>query len=531
MAKQPVLTSVIPSRDFHDLSQSVYGTMSWGVLYPVYSRYFNAGDIVRIKPNIVVRTMPSVAPLFNRVDIRVHRFWCPRRLYHRDMRENSRQFDYTTSDNHIFTIRVPARTDTQPLQRRAWSGGGLLDWLNLLPNAVDNETYDVQRTVLNAEPAIAYIDIVRSFYGFSKMNCFSFMSGGSNPVQNIDTLDKLDDFVEGVYNLKGRALIGDDTYPGTTAVKWPLNENADSIIDVASVRLDGLAVAPSSPDGLSRFIPSVSTDVVTITSPITIPSLAVSSRVQAVKDILAAAGTRFTDYLYAFFKTSIPHSDQPVLLYSGSLNLNSGVVYNTSGAEASQSIGGGSLGSFVGSNVGSGSLSSRRYKFSEPGYLMDIVSIRPIYAWAGHIPYWNIDNSGSYQFNPKFNRLGYRTVHPLEHGWTTSLPSGSSTITTMKVPFWQEFRSSVDEIHGRMRWQPFSETQNLEAYWVNQRKVGEFGLGGEQNLSFLFCDMANINNIFPVTDLKTDTTYFSAYYDVKCSSYVSKQFATDLSAR
>ncbi|QXN75179.1 major capsid protein [Microvirus mar36] len=533
MAKTSVLENLIPPRDYHDLSQSVYGSMTWGLLYPVYSRFFNAGDVVRIQPSIVLRTSPTIAPLFNRVDVRLHRFWCPRRLYHKAQRENSRSFDYTEAAKHVFPIGVARPSSTGAPGRNIPGVGGLLDWLNLSPAYAETYSDSGSTFWLNAEPAIAYLDIVRNYYSFSKQNVFSYMShdeGSSTYEQMYTTVDSLDYFVESVYNSSQPVAVGTLSYPGHLSLAWPMGTG--SLWVTASNHLGCLAVAPSSPDGLSRFIPNVSSDAIAL--PSTIPSLAVASRVQSIKDILAAAGTRFTDYLYAFFKTSIPHSDIPSLLYSGHLDLNTGVLFNASGDSVSASIGGGSLGSFVGTNTASGQLSSRRYKFDEPGYLIDIVSIRPVYAWAGSIPYWNIDLSGNYAFLPKLNRIGYRATNTLEYGFASFDTQNNREPTYTKVPFWHEFRSSVDQIHGSLRFVPFKTAQNVESYWVNQRDPRDLVVPESSQVyseRYLYHDMATINSIFPVTSFDVDNTYFSAYYKVGLSSYVSKQFATDLSSR
>lgn len=545
MGKIASLINVLPRRDFHDLSQSIYGTLTWGLLYPVYNRFFNAGDVVRIKPNFVIRTAPTVAPMFSPVEVRLHRFWCPLRLYHNAMRENSRRFDYTTAGRHLLPCKYSAPNVISP---RTWTPGTLYDWLGYYPafvNILSAEGSKPVNFLYAAEPLIAYWDIVRNYYGFSKNNVFSFMStypkGMDEMSQNFETLDILDDWVEAIYNSRVPVIIGDDPLSGRTPITFWNTDMGDTatggLLRTVEYNLEGLAVAPSNPDGLSRFIPNLSSDVVTVNSPITIPSLAVAAKAQSVKDILSAAGTRFTDYLYAFFKTSIPHSDIPSLLYSGKFYLNSSPVMQTSSGTSS-GIGGGQLGSFVGQNVGSAGLSSRRYKFDEPGYLMDILSIRPVYAWCGHIPYYNLDYEGSYMFNPRFNQLGFRSMLQREFGFLrgsvdSSSPEVFSDLCDVKTPFWNEFRSSVDEVHGAMRWIPGSTSPRTESYFVLQHSgfpVRKTADDLADFSHFMFCDMSTINNYFAVTDLGVDNTYMSAYYDVTSSSFVSKRFATDLTA-
>lgn len=459
------------------------------------------------------------------------------------MRENSRKFDYTTSNRHLIYYKWSSAPSPTPPSVQYWTPGTLYDWLRYYPTTalvVPSSSTTVDPVLsYAAEPLIAYWDIVRNFYGFSKQNIFSYMSGhpADEMQQHYETLDVLDDWVEGIYNSRSSVVIGDDPIGGRTPITyWDVNAGSTGVLQRGEYNLEALAVAPSNPDGLSRFIPNLSSDVITVQSPMTIPSLAVAAKAQSVRDILSAAGTRFTDYLFAFFKTSIPHSDIPSLLYSGKFYLNSSPVFqNSSGT--SEGIGGGALGSFVGANVGSAGLSSRRYKFDEPGYLMDILSIRPTYAWAGSIPYYNLDTEGSYMFNPRFNQLGFRSLLQREFGYVNTTLSASGLVddtSVNKTPFWNEFRSSIDEVHGAMRWQPGSSSPRAESYFVLQRGLAPFtkpiNTPFNRETSFLFCDMENINNYFAVTSFDVDNTYMSSYYDVKVSSFVSKRFATDLSA-
>lgn len=539
MGKIAQLINVLPRRDFHDLSQSIYGTMTWGLLYPVYSRYFNAGDIVRIKPNFLIRTAPTIAPLFGPVEVRLHRFWCPVRLYHNAMRENSRSFDYTTISRHVSDSFQRSSVDGAVLNP---SVGTLFDWLNLVPSVVRVQgTGSVSLRVLtNFEPVVAYWDIVRNFYGFSKNNIFSYVSGYDNSTfgtvtQRAGTLDKLDEWVEGIYNSKKPLLIGGAReVSGYASYPYWLGYLSDTFSSDQH-NLEGLAVAPSNPDGLSRFVPNLSTDTITVNAPFTIPSLAVASKVQSVRDILSAAGTRFTDYLYGFFKTSIPHSDVPSLLYSGRFWLNSSPIFQNSGGE-SDGIGGGRLGSFVGQNMASAGLSSRRYKFDEPGYLMDILSIRPVYAWSGAIPYPYLDVSGFSWFNPRLNSLGFRSLVEREYGYINTAISSETTsepLLSAKTPFWNEFRSSVDVVHGNMRFRPGASVQSVESFFIPQRNPSGFVASGSAFgglAEVMFCSMSNINNQFVSTSLDIDNTYMSSYYNVTVSSYVSKRFATDLTS-
>ena len=171
-----------------------------------------------------------------------------------------------------------------------------------------------------------------------------------------------------------------------------------------------MAVVPSNPDRFSRLIPVGSSSAVSMTGVSTIPQLAIASRLQEYKDLLGAGGSRYSDWLETFFASKIEHVDRPKLLFSASQTVNVQIVMNQSGANnfGNDAYSMPPLGQQGGSIVFNDRLGRRQsYYFREPGYMIDMLSIRPVYYWASITPDY-LSYQGADYFNPIYMTLDIR---------------------------------------------------------------------------------------------------------------------------
>lgn len=293
-------------------------------------------------------------------------------------------------------------------------------------------------------------------------------------------------------------------------------------------RCHPMAVVPSSPDRFSRLIPYGSSDAVSTTSITTIPQLAIASRMQEYKDLLGAGGSRYSDWLETFFASKIEHVDRPKLLFSASQTVNVQVVMNQAGANNFQS-GQNPLGQMGGSIAFNTRLGrSQSYYFREPGYMIDMLSIRPVYYWANIRPDY-LNYTGPDYFNPIYNDIGYQDVPTTL--FTRSL-SSAAVLTLAAEPCFNEFRSSYDEVMGQISFYT-SETSSdapLYSYWVQQRRYSSSFFTSTAGVSpFLFVDMAQANASFASNT--EDNFFVNLSYSVRKKNLVNKTFATRLSNR
>lgn len=294
-----------------------------------------------------------------------------------------------------------------------------------------------------------------------------------------------------------------------------------------------MAVCPSSPDRFSRLMPpGDSNSDVDFTGVKTIPQLAVATRLQEYKDLIGASGSRYSDWLYTFFASKIEHVDRPKLLFSSSVMVNSQVVMNQAGQSGFAGGEAAALGQMGGSIAFNTVLGREQtYYFKEPGYIFDMLTIRPVYFWTGIRPDY-LEYRGPDYFNPIYNDIGYQDVPfwRLGYGWKSDVVS---SVSVAKEPCYNEFRSSYDEVLGSLQSTLTPKASvPLQSYWVQQRDFYLIGLSSNRNEvspSMLFTNLSTVNNPFS-SDME-DNFFINMSYKVVVKSLVNKSFATRLSSR
>lgn len=322
---------------------------------------------------------------------------------------------------------------------------------------------------------------------------------------------------------------------GTGAdAKVPSKVYFAATLNVPFLAAHPMAVCPSSPDRFSRLMPpGDSNSDVDFTGIKTIPQLAVATRLQEYKDLLGASGSRFSDWLYTFFASKIEHVDRPKLLFSSSVMVNSQVVMNQAGQSGFAGGEAAALGQMGGSIAFNTVLGREQtYYFKEPGYIFDMLTIRPVYFWTGIRPDY-LEYRGPDYFNPIYNDIGYQDVPfwRLGYGWNGDLSDSNMTIA--KEPCYNEFRSSYDEVLGSLQATLTPKASvPLQSYWIQQRDFYLIGLSSNRNEispSMLFTNLNTVNNPF-ASDME-DNFFVNMSYKVVVKNLVNKSFATRLSSR
>lgn len=444
----------------------------------------------------------------------------------------------------------------------------------------------------NADTYLAYWDIVRNYYGFSQWGLYSFAwpmanrllyssssvaLDANNPTnsrfftQCYGNLEFLDAFFESQFypssvdssnntfnrgnlfyqiirsDLDSMGSTGDGypvatTYPdssllGSTGIKSQVvttTTNSGNSALAYFLIAHPMAVVPSNPDRFSRLIPTGSTASVSMSGVNTIPQLAIASRLQEYKDLLGAGGSRYSDWLDTFFASKIEHVDRPKLLFSASQTINVQVIMNQAGLNnLDDSSVNGPLGQQGGAIAFNERLGRRQsYYFREPGYLIDMLSIRPVYYWSFVKPDY-LNYLGPDYFNPIYNDIGYQDVSSARIVF-----NGNAGATSASEPCFNEFRASYDEVLGQLQAYPLPEVNGstytpLYAYWIQQRSAklsdGSGSLPQSHYYPILFTDMAQVNS--PFASKVEDNFFINMSYSVQKKNLINKTFATRLSNR
>lgn len=610
MAKQPYISHVVNGYSRYDLPESVAFTCTPGILYPVRVDFINARDRVTIDQGIDVRSNPLAVPSFNPYTVRLHRFWVPLQLYHPEMRTNSSAFDMNDLSLNFLYNSTPGLGFYAPGATQSAYPNSLMSWLygasrdiaysssSMLPSSYGTVTLSaarlssVERVWVNADPYLAYWDVVRNYYSFSQWKTYSFAWPSSWYLDHVDTsaapnykvtqasssryftqrygnLEYLDAYFEsqfypnavassdGTYN-RGNLFLQivnsdlgaavssslSDGYPVASLNRFATSgiftyPTSQFSADSASVTTNAtgysylsiahpMAVVPSSPDRFSRLLPpGTSNSAVSMSGVTTIPQLAVAARLQEYKDLLGAGGSRYSDWLETFFASKIEHVDRPKLLFSASQMVNVQVVLNQAGhnnnSELSQALG--QQGGAIAFNSKLGR--SQSYYFREPGYMIDMFSIRPVYYWTGILPDWARYQGADY-FNPVYNDIGYQDIPVTQLAY--DFPYTGLT-SVAQEPCFNEFRASYDRVQGQFASGQVTVTQNtLYSYWVQQRSASVLGSSTALKIyPLLFVDMSTVNS--PFASSVEDNFFVNLSYSVRKKNLVNKTFATRLANR
>lgn len=612
MAKQPYISHVVNGYSRYDLPESVAFTCTPGILYPVRVDFINARDRVTIDQGIDVRSNPLAVPSFNPYTVRLHRFWVPLQLYHPEMRTNSSAFDMNDLSLNFLFNSTPGLGFYEAGSSQVAYPNSLMSWLygasrdvvysgaTMTPKKYSSVSLSgiadvpaLEKLWVNADPYLAYWDIVRNYYSFPQWKAYSFAWPSSWYLEHVETsvspnyevvaasslryftqrygnLEYLDAYYEsqfypnavsspdGTYNrgnlflqivnsdleasvssllsdgypvpsLDRFAVAGFFTYPTSQfyadTPSIVANATGYSYLSIAHP----MAVVPSSPDRFSRLLPpGTSNSAVSMAGVSTIPQLAVAARLQEYKDLLGAGGSRYSDWLETFFASKIEHVDRPKLLFSASQMVNVQVVLNQAGRnnnfDSSQALG--QQGGAIAFNSKLGR--SQTYYFREPGYMIDMFSVRPVYYWTGILPDWARYQGADY-FNPVYNDIGYQDLSLTQ--LVCDFPYGGLT-SVAQEPCFNEFRASYDRVQGQFasgQVTPVSE-RPLYSYWVQQRSASIFGSSSALKIyPLLFVDMSTVNSSF-ASDVE-DNFFVNLSYSVRKKNLVNKTFATRLANR
>ncbi len=608
MARQPYISHVVNGYSRYDLPESVAFTCTPGILYPVRVDFINARDRVSIDQGIDVRSNPLAVPSFNPYTVRLHRFWVPLQLYHPEMRTNSSAFDMNDLSLNWIPYALVNGTSNMGVSDGVAFSNSLFSWLYAAGRKLHSSDSTTSEFVsiplggsvsslglwVNADPYLAYWDVVRNYYSFSQWKVFSYAwpgnfsvvsyrsaAGarflyGSDPLfftQDYGNLEFLDAYFEsqfypnaltstnntfnritlfGQIILSNLAMAGSgvgaqsDGYPVFQSSSFVATSLPSSQLGTTSTTGDSavgnnitlfslahpMAVVPSSPDRFSRLLPpGTSNSSVSMTGVTTIPQLAVAARLQEYKDLLGAGGSRYSDWLETFFASKVDHVDRPKLLFSASQTVNVQVVLNQAGSNNNTDLPSalGQQGGAIAFNSKLGRMQS--YYFREPGYMIDMFSIRPVYYWTGIQPDWAMYQGADY-FNPVYNDIGYQDVAFAQV--STDMPFGQVS-SYAQEPCFNEFRSSYDRVKGQFTYgqrtgaaSDSSDRIPLYSYWVQQRSVALYG-SGSTAYKLLFVDMATVNS--PFASNVEDNFFVNLSYSVRKKNLVNKTFATRLASR
>lgn len=346
-----------PKRNAFNLSKMTHGSMRFGKLYPVYSRMVFPGDSFKITPSHFVRFGSVISPILNKISITYSAFYVPFRLvwkyfptfisggYSNDGVYTDAQGNYLDSSDQLtstpFTPVPPSIYALEKVDNHfAFNpfDGSLLDWLGYPTFPNETALNSILETAsqkfkdsfeFNALPLMCYHKVVRDWFTNNNIKDDSLtdayvppaVSGHLSSIQGLNSLSGLTDLAYVNYGLdyftsalpylqRGDAIMLNGA---SNQVTFTPNGEPDKVkmVDGKGVpsltypQQDGALIGHSGNlysgemANLGRVIDN--SDHLTVQLGTTIQELRFANALQEWAEKSLRVGTRYVDFLRAFF--------------------------------------------------------------------------------------------------------------------------------------------------------------------------------------------------------------------------------------
>ncbi|QRV61978.1 major capsid protein [Microvirus sp.] len=451
-------------RNNFDLSYSSALTCKMGDLIPIMNMEVVAGDKFKFNTDMLIRFNPLVAPIYQSIDAYTHFFFIPYRILWdnwenfitggKDNNKNySKPFVYVDpavgtlgdylglpTNGHTMSVDAAPFKAYQLIYNEYYRDQNLSDEINILTNlngAIPNE---LTEPLLTLRKRAWEHDYFTSCLPFAQKGKSVSLPGGTSDIVADGDL---------------RLMPFNDTI---------LHENQQGYI--------------YGTDGTKQYAGGLK--IGNTTSP-TINDFRRALAVQKYQELLARAGSRYTEWLKAFFGTSPADArlQRPEYLGGGKQPVYVQEVLQMSETATT------ALGTFAGKATSAGSSHIVTKEFTEPGILMGIMSVIPHTAYYQGVPkqWTKFDRFDHY--TPQFEHIGEQPVLNYEVYYQGDSAADSQVFGYL--PRYAEYKFSNDEIHGQFR--------DTLKYWTLAR-----GFSTLPTLSKEFVECSPSNEIFAMPD-------------------------------
>lgn len=497
-----------PKRNMIPLSFENKLTTSFGKLTPCLVEEAIPGDVYRIRTEVFTRFQSLMAPIMDRANISLHYFFVPSRILFKDF------YPFLTGEDDQAVIPWATLEEIADATNFVNNGSllcSLMDYLNL-------PTHDGFKGVqipVNLLPFVAYLRIWFEYYRDENLTDPALLAsiegllaacnnGGhitGNALRTLCTLwhraYKKDYFTSAL----PWAQKGDDVLlplsdipvetQGTTAITGSgaisgvfTNSNTTQTYDVAGV---GTA------------------DMVAKTSEIapTINDLRRSFRIQELLERNARGGTRPQEFIMAHFGVNAKDArlQRPEYIGGSTTPMQISEVLSQNGQQGSYNS---ALGALGGHGVGVGAAGTKKYRVTEHGYIMCILSVMPAATYFQGLPrmFSHLDKYDF--FFPSLANIGEQEIKNKELYVTTDNQNDDSFGYT---PRYAEYKTHNNEVHGDFR-------QSL-LYWHMARKFSSRPALNSDFITVTNDSASDINRIFTYVGDDADQILVQLYHHNK----------------
>ena len=532
-----------PSKNNFDLSHEVKMTGNMGNLYPCFIQDVIPGDSYKVNTQQLIRFSPLLAPMMHTVDFKLDYFFVPYRLVWSEWK------DFITGGEDGNDLpSVPRFTCDTTHIASYLQKGKLADYMGVPPIQQSGDLYSGawdQVSSTNAQE----IDVLKfRAYQLIWHEYFRDQNVGNEVEQYTDsgvqsttsliaqlTLRKSnwqkDYFTSALPFLQrgGEVTLplgstAPIVYDNTTSYTTYMRDNADGSV-ISSLSFDGgSALYTDSSGNLKSNLPSATyvdidnshdlkADLSQATGA-TINELRKASALQQWLELMARAGSRYREQIFAIFGEKIPDYtvQVPQYLGGGKTPIMISEVLSTYANASTASTGASQdrpQGDMSGHALGLGDNIGFTQSFDEHGVILGLCRVIPKASYnQGLSKFWQKFDKFDYYF-PQFANLGEQEVYNKE-----IFVNGDDTASADKGVFGYQQRYAEYKYKENMVAGDFRDSL---AHWELSRR---FGTTPTLNESFVQVDAetggANnpLNRIFAITDATEDKIWMSLYHNV-----------------
>lgn len=516
-----------PQKNKFDLSREAKLTTNMGKLVPAFIQDVIPGDSFKVNTQQLVRFSPLLAPAMHRIDFKIDYFFVPYRLIWSEWK------DFITGGEDGNDLPSYPRFTVSNNILNNYAGKGTL-WDHLgLPSTEDNSVWNEMQedTELSILPFRAYQLIYHEYFRDQNVGTEYPQYDGSGLITNnnelFDTLSirntnyEKDYFTSALPFLQRGAEVtlplGNiaplETIVPSQEPSYANTYNSSGSVGVPSqgdinVNLSGTGdpAIRSKTGQLLRIDVSGHTyaDLSNATAA-SINDLRKASALQQWLELMARAGSRYREQIFAMFGERIPDYTVQVPQYLGGGKtpiMISEVLSNYQDSAVSTDR---PVGDMFGHGVGLGDGLGFTQSFDEHGIVLGLLRVVPKTSYVqGITKFWKKFDKFDHYF-PQFANLGEQEVKNHE-----IFASGDQSIDDDVFGYQQryaEYKYALSTVSG--------DFINELSYWELSRR---FQATPSLNQSFIECDVANgdgLNRIFAITDPAEDKCWIQLYHDVQ----------------
>lgn len=522
---QQAAFSKMPRSTF-DLTHEVKMSAKMGKLTPFYVQEVVPGDTFSVTSEMLVRMMPTIAPIMHRVNVITHYFFVPYRIVWNEFEDFVTGGDDGKASPEFPKINLEGtHGEYVGISNEMYQKGSLYDYLGLpVPELVGGSWQTITVPLhISALPFRAYQMIWNEFYRDQNLQDkvdFSLASGvltyeEAEKIMAIKNRNWEKDYFTSALPF---AQKGDDVYlPLTGNADVGFKDGASQLFtlknrDEAVSTVPGKAIKVSAGVAPGHSTPTYVDDDDSNTIPLgydldgkleadlsdatmaTINDVRTGFAVQRFLEKLARGGSRFTEYIKSFYNvnSSDARLQRPEYLGGGMAPVVISEVLQTSSSDDVTP-----QGNMSGHAISVGQSNSFRKFFEEPGVIIGIMSVMPRTAYQQGMPkmFRRFDKFDFYI--PVFAHLGEQEVKReevvLDFAAGDDDPGSVNAETFGYQSRYADYRSALSRVAGEMR--------DTLAFWHMGRILDNYGTKIELNSDFVTCQPRK--DIFPVT-LKTE---------------------------